>query len=555
MFTPNEMTIGGNRFVSYYGYDHTGKRVNGQINFNDYFTKRDANGDLTRPIGAFRPNYIAGYLSDYIQTKDFLISLGVRVDRFDANTKVLNDPFSFLETQKAGTIANRPSNISSNAVIYVGNNTSANAPVIGYRDGETWYDASGTEVQDPTILRTGTNSAGLQPKLVKTNGQIIELNNDSLFTGDKSFTDYTPQVNVMPRVNFSFQLNEGALFYAHYDVMVQRPVTGDNGTAADYYYLYNNATNPIGNPNLKPEKTIDYEVGFRQRVTDQSAFTLTGFYKERRNQIQIRQYYQAYPTTYLTYGNRDFSTNKGFSLNYEMRRINNSNLSANITYTLAFNEGTGSDANSNRTLLNTLIQAGYPNQRNLFPLSYDSRHSINTQIDYRYTDGEGPTIAGKHVFENAGAQLTFRARSGEPYTRYAQPSAREGTNVSLISGTVNGSRLPWHAMFDLNVDKDFFFTFGKKGKDKMLDRRQTGGLSFNVFAYVQNLLNTRDVLGVYGYTGRAGDDGYLTSAQGINYTAQQSNQQSFTDLYNLRQQDVNQLNSPRRIVIGVKVNF
>lgn len=555
MFAPDEMTIGGARVVDYYGYDHTGKRVNGQINFNDYFTQRDANGYLTRPIGAFRPNYIAGYLSDYIQTKDFLISLGVRVDRFDANTKVLNDPFSFLETVKAGTVPNRPSNIGSDYVVYVDGNTSKTPTVLGYRNGETWYDVTGTEVQDPTVLRTASNAANLQPQLVKLNDQIIELNNDSLFTADKSFSDYTPQVNVMPRINFSFQLNEGALFYAHYDVMVQRPTAGNLATGADYYYLYNNATSAIGNPDLKPEKTIDYEVGFRQKLTDNSAFTLTGFYKERRNQIQIRQYYQAYPSTYLTYGNRDFSTNKGFSLNYELRRISNSNVSANITYTLAFNEGTGSDPTSNSTLLSSLIQAGYPNQRNLFPLSYDSRHTINTQIDYRYTDKEGPTIAGKHVFENAGAQLTFRARSGEPYTRYAQPRPFVGGGSSLIAGTVNGSRLPWHAMFDLSVDKDFFFKFGKSSKDNMADIRRNGGLSFNVFCYVQNLLNTRDVLNVYGYTGRAGDDGYLTSAQGVNFTAQQVNQQSFTDLYNLRQQDINQLNNPRRIVLGVKINF
>lgn len=551
MFRPDELNIAGSPLVSYYGYDHTGKRVNGQVNFTDYFTQRDANGDYTRPIGAYRPNYIAGYISDYIQYKDFLISLGVRVDRFDANTKVLRDPFSFVSTVNAGNYqkGSHPSNIGDNYVVYVGENTSPTPTIIGYRNGETWYDASGAEVQDPTVLRTGTNSSGLQPYF---GGRPVEIT-DSAYNADASFTDYKPQVNAMPRINFSFQLNEDALFYAHYDVLVQRPTAGNFATAQDYYYLINRPTVAIGNPDLKPEKKIDYEVGFQQRLGEKSAVTLSAFYKERRDQIQIRQFYQAYPTTYLSYGNRDFSTNKGFSLTYELRRLGN--ISARINYTLSFNEGTGSAAASNQTLLASLVQAGYPNQRNMFPLDFDSRHMINATIDYRYLDKEGPTIGGVHFLENAGAALVFRARSGEPYTRYAQPQPRVGAGVNLIAGTVNGSRLPWHALFDLTLDKDFSVNFNKKKENSVVNRRRNGGLYFNAFVYVQNLLNTRDVLNVYGYTGRAGDDGYLTSAQGINYSANQVDQQSFRDLYQLRQQDINQLNSPRTIVVGLKLNF
>lgn len=552
MFTPDELVVGGSPIVNYYGYDYTGKRINGQVNFNDYFTQKNDHQEYMRPIGAYRPNYIAGYISDYIQYKDFLISLGVRIDRFDANTKVLKDPYSFVPTKTAGNVTNvkHPSNIGSDYVVYVGENTSPNPTIIGYRNGETWYDAGGNEVQDPTVLRTGTNSTGLQPYLQKdpVSGRVIEIQ-DTAYRGDMGFTDYKPQVNAMPRINFSFKLNEDALFYAHYDVVVQRPTSGNFATAQDYYYLINRPSISIGNPDLKPEKRIDYEVGFQQRLGSRSAVTLSAFYQERRNQIQIRQYYQAYPTTYLTFGNRDFSTYKGFSLAYELRRTGN--ISATINYTLSFNEGTGSSAASNQTLLASLIQAGYPNQRNLFPVTSDSRHNINATIDYRYQEKEGPTIGGVHFLENAGAQLIFRARSGEPYTRYAQPQPRAGNGVNLIAGTVNGSRLPWHAMFNLNIDKNIPLT----GKKKADDLRMRRGLMLNVFFYVQNLLNTRDVLGVYGYTGRAGDDGYLTSAQGINFTATQTDPQAYKELYNLREQDINQLNSPRTMVLGIKLDF
>ena len=33
-----------------------------------------------------------------------------------------------------------------------------------------------------------------------------------------AFEDYTPQINVMPRIAFSFPISDEALFFAHYDV-------------------------------------------------------------------------------------------------------------------------------------------------------------------------------------------------------------------------------------------------------------------------------------------------------------------------------------------------
>jgi len=74
--------------------------------------------------------------------------------------------------------------------------------------------------------------------------------------------------------------------------------------------------------------------------------------------------------------------------------------------------------------------------------------------------------------------------------------------------------------------------FGKKSVD-VHDRRRNGGLSFNAYLRVENVLNTRDVVAVYGYTGSATDDGYLTSAQGASTIANQTNPTSFVQFYNI----------------------
>ena len=43
----------------------------------------------------------------------------------------------------------------------------------------------------------------------------------------------------------------------------------------------------LNNPDLKPEKTIDYELGFAKKLTLSSALKMSLFYKELRDMIQV----------------------------------------------------------------------------------------------------------------------------------------------------------------------------------------------------------------------------------------------------------------------------
>ncbi len=568
MFSADELLNSGSQFVGYRGYDYTGKRLSGQTNFNDFFTKKDANGNYTREIGAYRPSYIAGYLLDRFSYKDINFNLGVRIDRFDANTKVLKDPYSLYETYNAKdvstgaantgtrTITNtlnggtRPSNIGDDYVVYVNNNQSSSANVIGYRNGDDWYDYAGKQIEDPNVLKNYSGGRDPQPLLKRPTDNIKSAS----FDPDKSFTDYKPQVNVAPRVSLSFPVAEQALFYAHYDVLVQRPSEGVFTPASSYYYLTNNTQDIINNPNLKSQKLIDYEVGFKQALTKQTAVTITAFYKERRDMIQVRPYLFAWPVTYYTYGNRDFSTTKGFSLTYDMRRIGN--LRMNIAYTLQFAEGTGSNSTTTARggigsgILQNFIQAGLPNMRMTNVLDYDSRHNIVANVDYRYDKNQGPVVGGVHILENAGLNFIARARSGEPYTKYRRPI--QTTNE--IDGGVNGSRLGWHFGLDARLDKDFELNklFTGKSASETPGKRP---LMLNAYVYVSNLFNIKDVLAVDGFTGRSDDDGYLASPQGELNSQTQVNRLSYIDYYNMSLWNNNNINLPRRINLGLQLNF
>jgi hypothetical protein len=563
MFSADELLNSGNPFVSYYGYGYAGQAQTTAVNFNDFWTAKDANGNYTRPIGAFSPNYIAGYVLDKFEFKNILFNIGVRVDRYSANTKVLKDPYSLYGTQTISQTQNiafhnsinggkHPSNLPGDAVVYVDDNNSSNSSIVGYRQGSNWYDATGKFIQDPSILKDVTGGRDPQPLLVDK-AKIT----DTSFNPNNSFTDYNPAVTVMPRVQVSFPISENSKFFAHYDIYAQRPYPTGLGiaTAYDYYYLNQNSNTIISNANLRPEKTIDYELGFEQAIGREAVLKLNGFYKERKDMISVVPYLYAYPTTYYTYGNRDFSTTKGLKAYYEMHV---KNLGLSVSYTLQFTEGTGSSPYSTngggggqvspQGLLQSFIEAGLPNLRYISVLDYDSRHNIVCNIDYRYGKDQGPVVKGKHVLQNAGVDFVVRTRSGEPFTRLANPDGR------TIIGGINGSRLPWHFGVDMRVNKDFTFSIGKKptaGPNAGIPKVQR----LSAFIYINNLLNTREIMGVYGYTGKPDDNGFLSSATGQQTIPVQINPTSYQDLYKIATSGPYNLNYARTINLGVEFNF
>jgi hypothetical protein len=560
MFSADDLLNNGNSYVNYYGYDYLGNKVS-NVAFEDFFTQKDANGNLTRPVGSFNPIYMAGYIQDRFDFKDLKFNVGLRIDRFDANQKVLKDPYSLYGTRTAGDVTEingtevaHPSNIGSDYVVYV-NSITDPTQIVGYRNNNRWYSAEGVEVVDPRILAQQTSNGQLTPYLINPKDGATDDSNtgirSSSFDPKNSFKDYDPQINFMPRVAFSFPISDMANFFAHYDVLTQRPPSRLRMNIFDYYFMDINTGGVLNNPNLKPERTVDYELGFTQVLNEQqnSALTLSAFYRELKNMIQITRFSYAYPVSYTSFGNIDFGTVTGFSVAYDLRRTNNVTLNAN--YTLSFANGTGS---SDADAQNIISNSTQPNLRNTVPLSFDQRHNIVANVDYSFTDKEvaGPSINGKKIFANAGANLTFRATSGTPYSRQGNIS-QEGaiglSKISVLSGSLNGSRLPFQYRFDLRIQKSFPITFGKKDDENS----KKGNL--NIYLQVLNLLNAKNIIDVYRATGNPEDDGYLTDPASQSVINSFPNPTAFVDQYSIKINNPNNYSLPRRMRLGVTLDF
>ncbi len=546
-FSADELYNGGaSSVVSYFGYDAYGNRSTATPSFDDFFTARDEFGNLTRPIAPFQPIYVSGYIEDKFEFDDLIFRVGLRVDRFDANQQVLKDPYVLFPTVKAGEDAalellpegvdNHPSNIGEDYVVYV-DNIQSPTQILGYRDGNTWYNSEGAELSDASALRV---SNGLPAPFL-----VDPEQNNSVEVTSESFEDYRPQTNFMPRVAFSFPISDEANFFAHYDILTKRPTTGIRLDPSDYYYLESRASAAqLANPALRPERTIDYEVGFQQALTNAMALKISAFYRESRDMVSSVRVFDAYPIEYVSFENLDFSTVKGLTVSYDLRRTNN--LTVRASYTLQFAEGTGSNSTSQLNLART----GQPNLRAPIALSYDQRHQIRANFDYRYGEDEnynGPVLGNSQILKNTGFNLQIIGGSGEPYNPQSNfTSAALFNNVPnpLQKGAINSARLPWTFRFDFVLDRDFVLSMNS-GKEIYL----------NAYAQILNLLNARNINGVYRATGNPDDDGYLNSALGREFTREQNSPLAFVEYYNMKLWDPVNWQLPRRIRLGLRVNF
>jgi outer membrane receptor protein involved in Fe transport len=358
---------------------------------------------------------------------------------------------------------------------------------------------------------------------------------------------------ISPRLGFSFPVTDRTVFHLQYGKFVQSPsldvayrgiyqattqVTGRN--------LY---TNPIAY-GLEPIRTTQYEIGFTQQFTDFAAFDLTAFYKDIKNQVQygvIKTSPGAQKSQYSAFINQDFSTTRGFELSLRIRRV--ARIRAELNYTLSDSKGTNSFWNS--SIGSVEINNVTPTV--LLPLQYDQTHRGSILLDYRFEKGDGGPI-----LEQLGVDLLFTFNSGHPFTLaqgvdatgLGQQSAYSGGLINILdtrarrtTGPVNESRTPWNSNLDLRIDKTVTIAV----------------LDVNFYVYVQNLLNTKNVINVYDRTGNGYDDGFLNSQAAAGYS------QRFKDLYraiNLENRQaalsimtVDMWSVPRQLRAGVLINF
>lgn len=557
MFSANELFNSGNTKVSYQGFDHTGKKYNGaNWDLEKFFNPGESKYQY---LPSFSPIYMAGYIQDKFYFQDLIFNVGVRVDYFNGNQYVMKDPYLLYESYTVGDLRKGNATYGYSGEIYSGagddwtpyvnkvpDETAPTAPaIVGYRDSEgNWYDARGTLVNSPSEV----NGVSGKPTPYRTPaGQQTVA--DGTVHKNGVFERYTPQIVAMPRIAFSFPIGDKSQFKASYDIIARRP--SSNWEASYLSYMFMSQISSISNPNLKPERITNYELGFQQALNSSSAVSASAYYKETRDLIQLVQYAGADPNNnYYSFDNKDFRTIKGITLAYDLRQTKNIRINAN--YTLQYAEGTGLSS----TTMTELIKEGYTTLKMLNPISDDRRHEFKANVDFRYFGGakyNGPTITRvvtdketgekrkKEVklLEDFGINFMAVAQSGRPYTK-----AFSNTQSTIV-GSYRGARLPWGFYFNIVADKTWFVQVGK---------RMT---SINFAVTVNNLFDIRNITSVHPVTGNPEDNGYLTDPETQSLINAYLDPQAYRDIYTIAYLNNGFWNysNPRTIRLSLSYNF
>jgi hypothetical protein len=315
-----------------------------------------------------------------------------------------------------------------------------------------------------------------------------------------------PIVNLLlPRISFSFPVTDNTVFYAMYGKYAQMP-------ALNQLYVGNTVlsrtVSPVSRGNafltpigllMRPERTTQYEMGFRQTLSENFALTMSGFYKDLKDQLSVRAYTdQAGNKLFTAYLNEDFGTVKGLELTFELRRVER--FAARVNYTLSDARGTGSNSQTGFAA----VEQGIGKTTDFVnPLGFNQTHRGALLLDYRFARNDGGPI-----LEGAGVNALLTFNSGHSYTRIKEPKSLGQASVwnigvypltdprfSIPAEPINASSTPWVFNIDLNVNKMLW----------------VGNFSVELFVNVLNLLNTKQIINVYPNTGTPYDDAWLTS--------------------------------------------
>ncbi len=363
-----------------------------------------------------KPVEFSLYVQDKIEYKSMIVNVGMRFDYFNSNGRVLND-------QTDPNVYNpfKPENI----------------------------------YHDPNLP---DSLLGL-PGNLKTVDDRLEY----------WYSDATPKYQVSPRFGIAYPITDRGTIHFSYGHFLQIP---------NFLYLYANPGykvpsgtgihGPFGNADLEPQRTVMYEIGLQQQLTDQMAFDITSFYRDVRNWVTTSVAVETYipGVSYSNYINKDYANVRGVTVSLDMRPVNN--FSMNLDYTYQVAEGSNSDPNEEFYAMQTQAEP----TKMIIPLNWDQTHTLNGAFTYASSWG--------------GLSLLGRYGSGLPYSPSISVASRQGQNLST-GLRKNSRRKPTNITFDMKLHKSL----------------KMGNLRAILFANVYNLFDRKNELDVFGDTGRA----------------------------------------------------
>jgi len=343
-----------------------------------------------------------------------------------------------------------------------------------------------------------------------TTGDVLtDANGDSLYVEDKMSTllDADAKVQISPRLGLAYQLGKRAILRFSYGHFFQMPPMYALFQNNSFVVSPNDYETTMGNAQLKAQKTVQYEIGLWQQMTDELGFEVALYYRDIYDLLSTKVVTTFNQVEYGLYTNKDYGNTKGLELKLD---YNYAGLVAYLNYTLQYTRGNSDNPSQNYNRAGSNID---PVNR-LIVMSWDQRHTLNATVGYYRS--------------NWGATLTGYYNSGSPYT-YQPIDESPLININLPP---NNDTRPERISVDLSSFYKWEFQPGL-----------TAEFSLSIY----NLLDRLNEEGVNGRTGRA----YTDVVKEIDI---EKHQVDFNDYYD-RVRNPGQYSAPRYIKFGVGLLF
>jgi hypothetical protein len=367
-----------------------------------------------------RPNEAYFYIQDKIELTDMIVNIGLRYDYFNANYFVPSD-YSDPDNPKY--------------LLFTSQNDNGDIDTLSAGIGEV---TSFLEILD-----------------------TLDANGSQWRDYSEFYKPVDPVHQISPRIGVAYPITDRGIIHFSYGHFFQIPT---------YAYLFANPDIEIGagsfsatmgNPALKPQKTVTYELGLQQELTADIGMEIIAFYKGFSGLLSADKIDKYNTDSYVLYSNRDYGDTRGITLSLNKRRTGLVSASADYTYQVA--QGNASDP----------LALFYANQsdpplevpKQVTPLDWDQSHTVNVNISLAEPRKWGVTMLMKYG-------------SGLPYS----PSL-QGSRID----EPNSDRKPDYYNVDLNAHKDV----------------EISGIRVTVFAKIYNVFDTLNENFVYDDTGRA----------------------------------------------------
>ena len=260
--------------------------------------------------------------------------------------------------------------------------------------------------------------------------------------------------------------------------------------------------NAMGNAELQPQKTVSYEIGLKQGLTENLTLDLTAFNKDIRDLIGMEVRDDIYGGRYFRFINRDHANVKGITIALEQRQTPGG-FGFGIDYT--YQVATGNASDPNEEWVRQQADPPIESEKKRVILDWDQTNSLNLTAT---TSQAGYNIS-----------MIGKFGSGLPYTR---SSARYSNRI------YNGEREPMTFSLDLNISKDLTIA----------------GYQLSPYLKVSNLFDRKNTRDVYDSSGSADFD-YDMNFQTYRGYSTQEEYYTRPDFYY----------EPRKILFGMSLKF